>query len=596
MLSSFLFLISLFLLLVSFLFIKKTNNKVNIIKWIFISFVLIFCLNSLIVYVLSYIKVAANLLTISFIYVLISVFIYIKFVRKEKQEYFFHKKDLIYLSILFLIVLIISFIRFGFPFSITYKTLDPAVHFQSSYSFYKESFLLNFVQNKTILNFVTWRFGSYTNLGIIFKFVSPFVADNNLYNIYILYDIVTFFMTAVLFFYLINNEKKVIVKLVGTILFLLGYPLNNLLIGFFYVGHASCIIIVTMMIIRELKQERFLFSLLFILNIGLTFTYYLFIPFVFFAQFLYFIKCKHIIRKYLFIFIIPLILGFIYFILPTFSSNDMDLINQTKIDGYFYNDIFGNSLLFFPVIIYYFYYKIKEKKLDFELMIFASLFGFMIVLNICMLCNIILPYYGSKYYYILWIICFTLLFRTYDNYYEKDKFVFKNYAIFMLVTIVLTITNIENKIINLNSDSWNKTTPNMLFNVYNYNLSLINTPFVMFNKEEIEDIKNISEDMTANYITNVEPEQILWLINFFPKEKIDCPVNNTYECIKNLKYKKIDTWLDYCSNNSCDGFRYIYFSRSMLPYNENINREVENNINVLYDDIYEFNTGFILRW
>lgn len=597
MLSSILFIISSIMLIINFLLIKKSDNKLNIIKWLFISLILIFCFNSLIAYILGYINIPTNLLSMSLIYLLICIFIYLKFLKKNQQKYYFNKKDLIYLFILLLIVAIISFIRFDFPFSITYNTIDPAVHFQSAYSFYKESFLLNLVQDKTILNFETWRFASYTNLGLIFKFFSPFITENNFYNIYILYDILTLFITAVLFYYLINNERKSIIKLLGTILFLLGYPLNNLLIGFFYVGHATCIIIVIMLIVKELKPDNLMFFLLFILNIGLTFTYYLFIPFVFLAEFIYFFKTKHMIKKYFLIFVIPLLLGFIYFILPTFSNNDMDLINQTKIDGYFYNDVLGNSLLFLPIIIYYFYYKFKEKKLDFELTMFLGLFILMIILNICMLTGLIMPYYVSKYYYILWLLCFVILFRTYDDYYEKDKFIFKNYAIFMLFTIVLSISNIENKIIDLNEE-WNKTTPNMLFNVYNYNLHLYDNPNIVFTSDEITDIKKIAKNFNGNFFSNTEPERILWLINFSQKKKLDCPVNQVYDCIKELYYKDIDQYISDYKSNEFSSSPYIFFSRSLYwskNYNYNddlviINKLKNNNLN----EINYFKNGFII--
>lgn len=585
MLISILYILSSIILIVAFLSVKKSNSEFNIIKWIFISIVLLFCFNSLVTYILSYIKIPTTLLIISFVYILISIFIYIKFTRKEKQKYYLNKKDLIYLSIIFIIVIIVSIIRFGLPFSITYQTLDPAVHFQSSYSFYKESFLLNFVQDKTIFNFETWRFGSYVNLGIIFKFFSPIISENNFYNIYIIYDIFTLFISAGLFYYLIDGEKKSIIKTIGTILFMVGYPLNNLLFGFFYVGHASCIIITIMLLNKEMKQINMLFALLFLLNIGLTFTYYLFIPFVFLAEFIYFIKTKHIIKKYFLIFGIPLICCFIYFIMPTFNNNNMDLINQTQIDGYFYNDVLGNLLPFIPIIIYYFYYKIKAKKIDFEILLFAILFALMLILNICMLLNFIMPYYASKYYYILWIICFVILFRTYDEYYEKEKFIFKNYAIFLIINVFLSFTNIENKIIDLNTAEWNKTTPSMLFNVYNYNLKLMENPTVIFTANEIEDIKKLSKNFNGEFVTNTEQERILWLINFIQKDKINCPVNQTYDCIGELYKVDINEYI----NNVFSNKTYIFFARSIFwsePYIDNnllniINTSNNKNIIVL---------------
>ena len=129
--SSIIFLISFISLIISFLLIKKVEQRLNIVKWIFISLVLLFCLNSLVVYILSYIQIPANLIVMSLIYLLLSIFIYLKFLKKERQKYYFNKKEIIPLLIILMVIVIISFIRFGFPFSITYHTLDPSVHFKS---------------------------------------------------------------------------------------------------------------------------------------------------------------------------------------------------------------------------------------------------------------------------------------------------------------------------------------------------------------------------------------------------------------------------------------------------------------------------------
>ena len=107
MLSSIIYIFSFILLISSFLLIKKSNKKLNIIKWVFITFVLIFCLNSVIVFILSYIGIKSNLITISIIYIILSLFITLFYLTKERQKYFFNKKDLIYIGI---IVTLISYL------------------------------------------------------------------------------------------------------------------------------------------------------------------------------------------------------------------------------------------------------------------------------------------------------------------------------------------------------------------------------------------------------------------------------------------------------------------------------------------------------
>lgn len=564
MLNSLFYCCSLLLLFICILFIKKSSEKLNIIKWICLSFTCIFCLDTIIVYCLSYFSISSSLLVMSFIYLFLSVAIYFLFIKNGKQVYYFEKKDLLLLLIVLLVVIVIAIIRFGFPFSITYETLDSSVHYQTAYSFYKKSLLLNFVTDGTIYNFETWRFGSYVNLGLIFKVVSPLVSDINLYNVYILYDLFTLFFTGILFYYLIVNSKSYKIKqvfyIVSTILFLLGYPLNNLLLGFFYVGHASIIFMAIILFINDVHDENVLFGSLFILNIGVLFTYYLFAPIIFLAQFCYFIRRKKVFIKYIIIFIIPLILWFMYFILPTFSDKDMNLINQIGLDGFFYSDVFSNFILFFPIIIYYICHsKFNRKEIDYELILFVFLIFLIIVLLCWSLLGIIKIYYVSKYYYILWIMCFVILFKAIEEFYEKNKDVFKTYLIFMLFTIILSISNVENDIINLSSVKGNETTPVKIFGVYKYNINSIVNGTCIFTAKELKDIKKYPEYFDYSFLSNTEPERILWLINFIQPNKVDCPANNLYECINNLYYLDPDEY----TKSDTDVSYYLFFSRSI---------------------------------
>lgn len=595
MLNSILYILSVICLIWCFLKLKKQDKELNLVKWIIISLILLFCFNSILVFILSYIKIKSNLLTLSIIYLSFSIILYFKYIyKKSVQKYFVDKKDIIVALVLFIVTILIAFIRFGFPFSIVYQTMDPGVHFQSAHSFYKESILLNFAQDNTIFNFETWRFASYTNLGLIFKFVSPFILESNFYNIYILYDLFTFFLTGMLFYYVINYSKKSkILYLVITIFFLAGYPLNNLLIGFFYVGHVSLIIMTILLLINELKDDNCLLYLLIVLNLGLTFTYYLFLPFVFLAEFVYFIKTKKIIKKYFFMFGMPLIFGFLYFVLPTFTNNNMNLINQTKIDGYFYNDVIGNVILFFPIICYYIYSKFKEKKFDIDSLMLVFLTVFMIVLTILMILGVILPYYVSKYYYILWILCFVIFSKTYNTYYSTNKLIFNIYFVFMGVIILFSTLNIEKKIIDLNEGDWNKTTPTMMFNVYRYNINLIDNAIIALNDDELVELKKEIDVINDQFMTNIEPEKIFWLINFIEPNPINCPINQVYDCIKHLYQGDFKNFVE--DDNK---IQYIFFNRSIYsPYDFSY-ESIDDILNVSQTYNYvinKFDFGYIIN-
>ena len=96
----------------------------------------------------------------------------------------------------------------------------------------------------------------------------------------------------------------------------------------------------------------------------------------------------------------------------------MNLINQIGLDGYFYSDIFSNFILFFPIITYYFCNKkFNKKEMDYCSLLFIFLIFFIIIILCWNLLGIIKMYYVSKYFYILWIMCFLIFFKAIDKFY-----------------------------------------------------------------------------------------------------------------------------------------------------------------------------------
>ena len=156
-------------------------------------------------------------------------------------------------------------------------------------------------------------------------------------------------------------------------------------------------------------------------------------------------------------------------------------------------------------------------------------------------------------------MCFVILFKAIEEFYEKNKDVFKTYLIFMLFTIILSISNVENDIINLSSVKGNETTPVKIFGVYKYNINSIVNGTCIFTAKELKDIKKYPEYFDYSFLSNTEPERILWLINFIQPDKVDCPANNLYECINNLYYLDPD---EYTKSNT-DVSYYLFFSRSI---------------------------------
>lgn len=568
-LGSVFYLLSNIFLVISFLNYKKSDNKLNLIHWIFISIMLLFCYNAFIALVLSTLYIPVYLISVTICNIIIaSILIIIK--RGKKQEYFKDRKDIIATIILGCITVIISIFRFGIPFNIAYETCDPGVHFWTSKDFYEQSFLLNKVTDKTVVNFETRQAASYTNVGLMFKMASPFVDDFNLYIVYILYDIVMLFMAGMMFYIIISDTKsraKFILSIAISILYFTGYPLNNMVFGFFYSGHAITLIATIYALMKYYDDTNFnknvFIFLLALLCFGLFFTYYFYAPVVFIALFLYMayrdvksgkkIISLNFFTKNIFIFGAACLFGFLYYIVPNLGDPSTSISTQVNLDGYFYNNIFSNFTLLIPIIILSFIYCIKHKSIKLEHIMLIFLLIFMGIIAILVISLKAKGYYLSKNYYLLWLVTFIIAANTILKNFDRYKTLIMVYNIFTVGIIFLTVFNVEQKMIDLEEWYINKTTASNLFPVYRWNINqFLKEPD--FNVGELKMLHEIYKMGAENLQNNASynfVDRKSWLAAWFRKE----PVTKTAE----------NQLFSYLS--STDYIEVIYPSENELEYN-----------------------------
>ena len=90
MLESIIYIVSFIFLFISFLLFKKSNKKLNIIYTIILGFVFIFCYNAITSYLLNFLFIKINLISLSVVNMLISIFICYKIKTTKKiQKYYF---------------------------------------------------------------------------------------------------------------------------------------------------------------------------------------------------------------------------------------------------------------------------------------------------------------------------------------------------------------------------------------------------------------------------------------------------------------------------------------------------------------------------
>ena len=566
------------LLLISAILIKKTQKKLDIVKTITITLVLFLCYQTFISYIFTILQIPITLASLTIVNgILVIAMISKTFYKRQVQEYYFEKKDLIFIVLLLVIVIAISYLDFGFPFNIKYITTDSSIHYISAKEFYENESLLLKVENIETAN--AMMPGAYSNIGILFKVFAPLIGEMNLYNVFITFDIFTFFLSGMLFFVTIKkyakNKVTYVLSDIVSIIYLLGYPLNNMLFGYFYLGLGVLCINAIIAIIQEWGEEKPIWQnavSIFLLCFELFFSYYLFAPPVYGAIFIYYIFYFHkqkgkwfnksVLVYTLITLVIPTVVGFLYHVLPgMLSTSQIQVTNAIQLEGYIYRNLYSNILLFLPFVIYYL---VKEKKLQFDVISIIIFVMYMCVLYIGIFKLNISTYYFFKTYFVLWQFVIYLFFRGICYIAEKKKgqvLVCSYVSIYILFMVISFFTsNVE-----ITKDTFNKNEKiTDVMDIYGINKTVLTKVEIDFTKEELEILEYIKQNSLPlennNTLIIGNQRQEYWFYALME-----------YKFKDNLNYA---TTIKYIKNWNKGDYKYlVYFNRS--DYYEMYKNDIE---------------------
>lgn len=430
--------LTVLILFTSFVLIKKTDKKLNILSFIAIAIGVLFCYNTFVCYVLTFFVIPVTLLNLSIINLVISIILIFFIIRKKQtQAYEINKIDILYILLLLVAVLIVSYLNFGFPFNIKYETGDPSVHYLTSDMFSENDSLLITDKDEVYGGFATRKTVSYVNSGLIMKCFSGVIDSYYNYNIFIVFGIFVLFITAWAMYTTISSfaidKKTRFLAFIVSLIYTMGYPLNSFLFGFEYLSMGILLICLIFDMVHYFKvaELKTIYTVIIfaLLNFGVFSAYYMFVPFLYPALWLYF--CIHSYEKDKSIFtkknilllvttlLIPFFLGIIYFIIPgiygviiksaidaeTLLKYSSNLVGRGLATyGYIYVNLYSNMLLLLPMAIYFIVKKWKENKFAIMNMIFCI--AFIELMLVGFLFGKVSIYYLSKNYFALWFILF----------------------------------------------------------------------------------------------------------------------------------------------------------------------------------------------
>ena len=594
---SIIYIFSTLLLIVSFIVIKKSDKKQNILFWIIMSTALLLSYNILVCGILSLICIKNTMISLSIINFIITLILgIITYKKKNIQKYYIKIKDVICLVILFITVCIVGYKHFGNPISIKYETTDPAIHFSATKDFYER-------KNMPTIKEGMMMPSAYVNTGIGMLVSSDFMIEENFHVVYVLFDLFILYLLAAVFYIGIirdsNSKIKTIITLIFALIFIMGYPLNSMIFGFAYLSVGLLFVLSLLVCSRFVKNKELNMLtyciLFFAINFGIFFSYYLFVPVIYVAFGLYMLidmiknrKNNNIISlitkenifKVFSTLLLPTILGFAYFVLPGLIQSGKTIVEHIIAEGYIYRDLYSNFVFFIPLTLFYLFYNIKNKKNSFStiLMIVSSLFTVYLLKK--GLAGEASSYYYYKMYYLLWAIVLYIVAKACFKIINKGLSTYIcGYIITYILIITLSINGFDKKISDIN----------ILFNPNNHLAAY--TDIYMFNLQKIKEDKNIysinqiraiqdlikKADNKSQIQINGDALKMLWAKDLYKITDTD----DIHQLVIPIEIEQsIQEWLKN------DKKRYlIYFDTS-----KNIEKESEK-----YRAIYESNDVIILE-
>ena len=207
------YLLSIILLGAGFLGFKKSEEKLNIIKWITIFIISFMGYNITVCMMLGLLKITCHLWLLSIInFVFAGILGYRAVKKKEYQKYTVKKQDLIGLAILIAIfaVIVVKEIR-PQDGGLKYVALDSAIHYRAAKHFSDNLMIFVNCEDKTIFNFNVMQTGAYINDGLLMNVVNGLFGMPE-YYVYEMFDIGILFLSSLAFYVLIMDKIKPLSK------------------------------------------------------------------------------------------------------------------------------------------------------------------------------------------------------------------------------------------------------------------------------------------------------------------------------------------------------------------------------------------------
>ncbi len=383
---------------------KSHNNR--FISHIALSFFVLMSLDALFAGILTIAGIPTNLFSSSIFHILIaSASVYLIFRKGEVQCFHFDVVDAGALVVLGAIALLCGRAEFGPDLTIHWLASDAAVHLDR---------IRTIVETDAVHGmYVAWNF-----MAPWVEIASMYLDSTEVYKALIIGDVLILYFGGLLFYSLTlaviphAGSKQRLIFAAASVLYLLGYPLNSMLYGFFYLNvgvfMAVCAVIFCTKLIRS--SNAFNVAGVALSLFGLINSYALFAPSIYSALFIAIIwnqhrhnvlLCRKTVALLALVFVLTGVLGIYFTYYGTFpTTGTVTASSAISWNGGIYRNLYSNQILLVPLALV-FLWSCRKRLLETPMALaFLATAATILGTFILTFSNTISTYYFFKLYFL----------------------------------------------------------------------------------------------------------------------------------------------------------------------------------------------------
>lgn len=429
--------------------LKKSEKPLDFLVWLPVSVLLLMCWDALFAAVVSFAGVPVNLLTVGVFNLLTAAALWGIVLRtRQRQHYCWQLWTVISFCAVAVLTVLLVLRQFGPSLTIHFCTMDPGVHLRNAMD------VVNTQQ-------VEGMFFSALHNALFIEMFSPLVSSIWYYKLFLISDALMFALSGWIFTALIASRCKTrwmrIAGFVILLLFLLGYPLNNMEYGFVYWGAGGTLTCLILFLTDRWAaggwNSRLTLGMISVGCFGLFVCYILFAPIVWAAVFVMLairmagekmLLTRRGIGALAGVFFPPGVLALLwYFLRWESSSGPMQILS---LEGFIFQDLFASFVPFLPIALYGLYVLLRRKKYRTSVPLFFVLTAFIAVFFALAMLGRVSAYYYYKPYYLLWIVMFDLLVCGVAAAAERSKGLLCSYSLVWAAVGVLALSGADRAI------------------------------------------------------------------------------------------------------------------------------------------------------